>query len=98
MYNHIGHFAAAGETFCKALFLGSVTRRFPDLKFAFLECGVGWACTLYSDLLGHWEKRNVRALIDHIRFGRGLGSSERAIRSPIIDLQQTKKRRLKGRP
>jgi predicted TIM-barrel fold metal-dependent hydrolase len=61
-YNHIGHFAAAGHAVCKALFLGGVTRRFPELRFAFLEGGVGWACMLYADLLGHWEKRNRKAL------------------------------------
>jgi predicted TIM-barrel fold metal-dependent hydrolase len=61
-YNHIGHFASAGHAVCKALFLGGVTRRFPDLNFAFLEGGVGWACMLYADLIGHWEKRNRRAL------------------------------------
>jgi len=61
-YNHIGHFAAALEAICKALFLGGVTRRFPTLKFAFLEGGVAWACMLYSDLVGHWRKRNRKAL------------------------------------
>lgn len=64
-YNHIGHFAAAGEATCKSLFLGGVTRRFPELKFAFLEGGVGWACDLYSDLIGHWQKRNRKALEDY---------------------------------
>jgi predicted TIM-barrel fold metal-dependent hydrolase len=58
MYNHIGHFAAAGEALCKALFFTGVTRRFPQMRFGFLECGVGWACSLYSDLIGHWKKRN----------------------------------------
>ncbi|CAN5771781.1 hypothetical protein BH20ACI3_BH20ACI3_32600 [soil metagenome] len=62
VYNRIGHFAASGEALCKSLFLGGVTRRFPALKFAFLECGVGWACNLYSDLVGHWEKRNLEGL------------------------------------
>jgi hypothetical protein len=47
---------------CKSLFFGGVTRRFPDLNFAFLEGGVGWACMLYADLIGHWEKRNRKAL------------------------------------
>jgi predicted TIM-barrel fold metal-dependent hydrolase len=61
-YNHIGHFASAGHAVCKALFFGGVTRRFPDLNFAFLEGGVGWACMLYADLIGHWEKRNRRAI------------------------------------
>ena len=61
-YNHIGHFASAGHAVAKALFLGGVTRRFPDLNFAFLEGGVGWACMLYADLIGHWEKRNRQAI------------------------------------
>jgi predicted TIM-barrel fold metal-dependent hydrolase len=61
-YNHIGHFASAGEAMAKALFLGGVTRRFPELNFAFLEGGVGWACSLFADLIGHWEKRNRQAL------------------------------------
>ncbi|MDH3683715.1 MAG: amidohydrolase, partial [Acidimicrobiia bacterium] len=62
VYNHIGHFAAANEAVCKALFMGGVTRRFPDLRFAFLEGGVGWACQLLHDLVEHWEVRNVGAL------------------------------------
>jgi len=61
-YNHIGHFASAGHAVAKALFFGGVTRRFPDLNFAFLEGGVGWACMLYADLIGHWEKRNPEGL------------------------------------
>jgi predicted TIM-barrel fold metal-dependent hydrolase len=63
-YNHIGHFATAGEAVCKAIFMGGVTRRFPTLKFAFLEGGVGWACQLYADLIGHWKKRNAVALAE----------------------------------
>jgi predicted TIM-barrel fold metal-dependent hydrolase len=62
VYNHSGHFAAAGEATCKSLFLGGVTRRFPQLRFAFLEGGVAWACALFADLLAHWEKRNRRAV------------------------------------
>ena len=61
-YNHIGHFAAALEAICKSLFLNGVTRRFPKLKIGFLEGGVAWACLLYSDLIGHWKKRNRDAL------------------------------------
>src|SRR5258708_7538202 len=64
VYNHIGHFAAASEAVCKAIFLGGVTRRFPHLKMGFLEGGVGWACALYCDLIGHWKKRNREALED----------------------------------
>jgi predicted TIM-barrel fold metal-dependent hydrolase len=61
-YNHIGHFASAGHAVAKAIFFGGITRRFPDLNFAFLEGGVGWACMLYADLIGHWEKRNGQAI------------------------------------
>jgi predicted TIM-barrel fold metal-dependent hydrolase len=61
-YNHIGHFASASEAMAKAIFLGGVTRRFPELNFAFLEGGAGWACSLYADLIGHWEKRKRDAL------------------------------------
>lgn len=64
VYNHIGHFAAANEAVCKALFLGGVTRRFPQVKFGFLEGGVGWACQLLADLIEHWEKRNLTALAE----------------------------------
>ncbi|MDO8434286.1 MAG: amidohydrolase family protein [Candidatus Binatus sp.] len=62
MFNHIGHFGAAGESLCKALFFGGVTRRFPTLKFAFLEGGTAWGASLYSDLVGHWVKRNGKAM------------------------------------
>jgi predicted TIM-barrel fold metal-dependent hydrolase len=61
-YNHIGHFAAAGHAVAKGLFLGGVTRRFPDLNFAFLEGGVGWACQLFADLIEHWERRGKAGL------------------------------------
>jgi predicted TIM-barrel fold metal-dependent hydrolase len=62
VFNHLGNFAAAGEATCRSLILSGVTRRFPELRFAFLEGGVSWACTLYADLLGHWEKRNRQAI------------------------------------
>jgi predicted TIM-barrel fold metal-dependent hydrolase len=62
MYNHIGSFAASMDATCKALFLGGVTRRFPRLSFGLLEGGVGWAVQLVADLVGHFEKRNLRAL------------------------------------
>jgi predicted TIM-barrel fold metal-dependent hydrolase len=63
MYNHIGAFAAGGEAMCRSIFMGGVTRRFPTLNFAFLECGVGWACTLLADIVARWAKRNPRALL-----------------------------------
>ena len=28
----------------------------------FLECGTAWACALYADLVGHYEKRNLAAM------------------------------------
>jgi len=62
MYNHIGHFADAGEALCKSLFFGGVPRRFPKLKFAFLEGGVGWAFRMYCDTIGHWEKRGKHGI------------------------------------
>src|SRR5438067_4025820 len=62
VYNHIGHFAAAGHAVSKAIFLGGVTRRFPKLRFAFLEGGVGWASQLFGDLIEHWERRGATAL------------------------------------
>src|SRR5438270_10000349 len=62
VYNHIGHFAAAGHAVSKAIFLGGVTRRFPKLRFAFLEGGVGWASQLFGDLIEHWERRGAAAL------------------------------------
>ena len=58
VYNHVGCFAAAGESLAKSLFLGGVTRRFPTLNFVFLEGGVAWGASLLADLVGHWEKRN----------------------------------------
>ncbi len=57
-YNHVNHFAQANHAFCKAVFLGGVTRRFPNLNFGFLEGGAGWARNLYCDLRGHFEKRH----------------------------------------
>jgi predicted TIM-barrel fold metal-dependent hydrolase len=62
MYNHIGHFGAAGEALSKAMFFSGVTRRFPGLRCGFLEGGVGWATNLYADLVGHWKKRNFEGM------------------------------------
>jgi len=65
VYNHVGHFASSADAVCKSLFLGGVTRRFPKLRFSFLEGGVGWARSLFADLIGHWEKRNIKALSNY---------------------------------
>jgi predicted TIM-barrel fold metal-dependent hydrolase len=62
VYNHVGGLAANHESLCKSLFLSGVTHRFPELHFGFLEGGVAWACALFSDLVGHWEKRNATAI------------------------------------
>jgi len=62
VYNHIGNFATAGEATCRSLFLAGVPQRFPDLRFAFLEGGVAWGANLYSDLLGHFDKRGAHAI------------------------------------
>jgi predicted TIM-barrel fold metal-dependent hydrolase len=61
--NHLGHFAQGHHLFARSLVLGGVTQRHPNLNFALLEGGVGWACNLLSDLKEHWEKRN-RAILD----------------------------------
>jgi predicted TIM-barrel fold metal-dependent hydrolase len=62
VYNHIGHSADGNEALCKSLFLGGVTRRFPALRVAFLECGVAWAYRVYCDLIDRWHKRNKNAI------------------------------------
>jgi len=61
-YNHVGNHAYLQGMLCKSLFLGGVTRRFPGLNFGFLEGGAGWACTMFSELVGAWDRRNVQAL------------------------------------
>ena len=92
VYNHIGVLAQGGEAICKALFMGGVTRRFPQLNFAFLEGGVGWAVSLYADLLAHWQRRNGDAVTITTRpistsmgscnYSRGTPISERVWRAP----------------
>jgi predicted TIM-barrel fold metal-dependent hydrolase len=62
VYNHIGGLAHAHEALCKALFMGGVYRRFPDLRFGYLEGGVMWGASLLADMLGHWEKRGSHAI------------------------------------
>ncbi len=62
VFNHLSMLAEGQQSLAKSLFLGGVTRRFPEMNFAFLEGGVGWAANLYSDIIGHWDKRNVKAL------------------------------------
>jgi predicted TIM-barrel fold metal-dependent hydrolase len=66
-FNHIGHFAAASHAFARALIFGGVVKRFPMLHFGMLEGGVGWACNLFTDLIGHWEKRSKGPMEKHLR-------------------------------
>src|SRR5262245_30896181 len=54
VHNHLGNFASAQEATCRSLFMGGVPRRFPGLRFAFLEGGVAWGCQLRADILGHY--------------------------------------------
>ena len=66
VFNHLSMLAEGQQSLAKSLFLGGVTRRFPGMNFAFLEGGVTWAASLYSDIIGHWEKRNIKALRSHL--------------------------------
>jgi predicted TIM-barrel fold metal-dependent hydrolase len=62
VHNHIGNFAVAGEAALRSLLIGGAPMRFPDLRWAFLEGGVGWAANFLGDALGHYEKRNGEAI------------------------------------
>jgi predicted TIM-barrel fold metal-dependent hydrolase len=62
VFNHLGAFAQSNEAICKALLMGGVTRRFPNVNFGFLEGGAAWASSLFSDLISHWEKRGGAAI------------------------------------
>ena len=64
VFNHIGGIAHAHEALCKALFMGGVYRRFPELRFGYLEGGVMWGASLLADMVGHWEKRGAHAIGD----------------------------------
>ncbi len=62
VYNFLGNLGESLSAGCKSLFLGGVSRRFPQLKFAFHEGGAAWACLLYAGIIGVWEKRNIKAV------------------------------------
>ncbi|MEX2455070.1 MAG: amidohydrolase family protein [Rhodospirillaceae bacterium] len=62
VFNSLGSFGQGSEYFCRALLFGGVPKRFPTLKFAFLEGGASWASQLYNNLFEYWEKRNLDAL------------------------------------
>ena len=87
--NHISMLATGQQSLAKSLFLGGVTRRFPTMKFAFLEGGVAWAASLYCDLIGHWEKRNLASLrrnLDPALVDRSLMASMMARYAPDAPL------------
>jgi predicted TIM-barrel fold metal-dependent hydrolase len=62
VFNHIGAHAYQQAELAKALVMGGVPRRFPELTFGFLEGGAGWACDLLHALEEHYEKRNAAGL------------------------------------
>jgi len=62
-FNHAGSFAAGAHIFCRALLLGGVMKRFPQLKFTFLEGGAGWASMLYNTLIERFEKRGGEEIL-----------------------------------
>jgi predicted TIM-barrel fold metal-dependent hydrolase len=64
-FTHIGQFSSGAEVFCRSVLMGGVFHRFPQLAVSALEGGVGWAASLYTGLLGHWEKRNGRAIMQY---------------------------------
>jgi predicted TIM-barrel fold metal-dependent hydrolase len=76
VHNHLGNFAAAQEAVCRSLVMGGVPRRFPELRFSFLEGGVTWAAQLFADVLGHFDKRNrdVVGMYSEARIDLGLAA------------------------
>jgi predicted TIM-barrel fold metal-dependent hydrolase len=70
VHNHLGNFAAAQEGTCRSLIMGGALARHRGLRLSFLEGGVTWAAQLYTDLLGHHDKRNKEAVkqFDPARF------------------------------
>ena len=64
-FNRLGTFGVGNEFFARSLIFSGVCKRFPKLKFAFLEGGAGWAAQLYNDLFEIQEKRNVDWMYEH---------------------------------
>ena len=57
VYNQIGHFSASAAALAKSLFLGGVTRRFPELRVALLEGGAAVGVETFLGLASTWQKR-----------------------------------------
>jgi predicted TIM-barrel fold metal-dependent hydrolase len=77
MFNHIGSHSYQQGELARSLYMWGITRKFPSLGFAFLECGVSWAVQMLFDLVERWEKRGGKniwqydpARIDWAEFGR----------------------------
>ena len=62
VYNSLGSFGQGSDYFCRSVLFGGVVKRFPTLKFSFLEGGAAGASQLYNSLFEYWEKRNLDAL------------------------------------
>jgi hypothetical protein len=61
-HNHLGSHEHRMKPVVKSLFFGGVTRRMPDFRCAFLECGVGWVPGTFAAIVELWERRNVSTL------------------------------------
>ncbi len=61
-FNHVLGHAEMQESFCRSLIFGGVPKRFPKLRFGFLEGGIFWAIALLQAVEEHWEKRSARGL------------------------------------
>ncbi|MFP6733210.1 MAG: amidohydrolase family protein [Rhodospirillales bacterium] len=66
VFNSLGSFGQGSDYFCRSLLFGGVPKRFPTLKFAFLEGGTGWASQLFNSLFEYWEKRSLEALAKNL--------------------------------
>jgi len=60
--NRVGMTGVSYSRVTASLTLGGVTRRFPNLPFAFLENGVAWAATVFTKLIGLYALRNIGAM------------------------------------
>jgi predicted TIM-barrel fold metal-dependent hydrolase len=60
--NHILAHAYLQLQTLKSLLFAGVPQRFPELRFAFLEGGAGWACDLLHHFEEHREKRSGEGL------------------------------------
>lgn len=66
VFNSLGSFAQGSDYFCRSVIFGGIAKRFPSLRFAFLEGGTNWASQLYNSMFEYWEKRNVDALAKNL--------------------------------